>query len=87
MRPILTDRVARSVGRSVCLSVCHTSEPCKNGCTDRAAVWAEDLGGPGNHVLEGVQIPHGKGQIFFGGGEWALTVKYRDTLRSSVQRR
>ena len=23
----------------VCRSVCHTSEPCKNGCTDRDAVW------------------------------------------------
>jgi len=23
-----------------------------------------ELGGPGNHVLDGVQIPHGKGQIF-----------------------
>ena len=45
--PILTDRVAWSVG----LSVCHTSEPCKNACTDRAAVWVEDLGGPGNDVL------------------------------------
>jgi len=41
MRPILTDRVAWSV--AVCLSVCHTSEPCKHGCTDRAVVWVEDL--------------------------------------------
>ena len=71
MRPILTDRVAWSVG----LSVCHTSEPCKNGCTDRAAVWVEDLGWPGNHVLDGVQIPHGKGQIFE--GEWASHCKVR----------
>jgi len=31
MRPIVTDQVAWSVGRSVCLSVCHTAEPCKNG--------------------------------------------------------
>ena len=51
MRPILTDRVAGSVGRSVGLSVglssvCHTSEPCKNGCTDRDADWVGDLGGP-----------------------------------------
>jgi len=28
------------------LSVCHTSEPCKNGWTDRDAVWVEDSGGP-----------------------------------------
>jgi len=29
MRPTVKDRVAWSVCRSVCLSVCHTSEPCK----------------------------------------------------------
>ena len=29
----------------VCRSVCHTSEPCKNGCTDRDAVWVGDSGG------------------------------------------
>jgi len=41
MRPIVTDRVALSV----CRSVCHSSEPCKNRWTDRDAVW--DLsGGP-----------------------------------------
>jgi len=39
--------------------------------------------GPGNHVLDGVQIPHGKGQIFWG-ENWRPIVKYRDTLRSSV---
>jgi len=27
-------------------SVCHCSEPCENGSTDRDAVWAEDSGGP-----------------------------------------
>ena len=32
--------------RRRCLSVCHTSEPCKNVCTDRDAVWVEDSGGP-----------------------------------------
>jgi len=41
---------------SVCLSVCHSSEPCKNGCTDRDALWVEDSGGPRNHVLDGA--PH-----------------------------
>ena len=50
MRPIV-NVVCRSV--SLSLSVCHTSEPCKNGLTDRDAVWVEDLGGPGNHVLDG----------------------------------
>ena len=29
----------------VCRSVCRTSEPCKNGCTDRVAVWDVDSGG------------------------------------------
>jgi len=42
MRPIVTERVAWSVG----LSVCPTSEPCKNGCTDRDAVWVQDSSGP-----------------------------------------
>jgi len=86
MRPILTDRVAWSDGLSVGLSVCHTSEPCKNGCTDRAAFWVVDLGGPGEPCVRwGSRSPHGKGQIFWGDGR--PIVKYRDTLRSSVQRR
>jgi len=40
---LTTDSV---VCRSVCTSVCHSSEPCKNGWTDRDAVWVEDSGGP-----------------------------------------
>ena len=69
MRPIVTDRVARSVG----LSVCHTSESCKNGCTDRAAVWVEDLGGSGNHVLDGgPDPPMGRSKFL---GEWASHCK------------
>jgi len=44
MQPIVTDRVAWSVGRSGGLSVCHTNELCKNGCTDRDAIWVEDSG-------------------------------------------
>jgi len=66
------------------LSVCHTSEPCKNGWTDRDAVWDEDSGGPGNHALDGVDIPHGKGQFW---GKWAPNVKYRDFLPWAVQKR
>jgi len=70
----------------VCRSVCHSSEPCKNGCTDRAAFWIEDLGGPGNHVLDGgPDPPMGRGKFF--GENGRPIVKYRDTLRSSVQRR
>jgi len=46
--------------------VCHTSEPCKNGCTDRAAVWVEDLGRPGDHVLDGGPDPPWEGANFWG---------------------
>jgi len=74
MRPILTDRVVSSVTLLVCLWVCYTSEPCKNGCTDRAAVWVEDLGGPREPCIRwGSRSHHGKGQIF--GGEWASHCK------------
>ena len=70
----------------VCRSVCHTSETCKNGCTNRVAVWVEDLGGPGEpRIRWGSRSPHGKGQIL--GENGRPIVKYRDTLRSSVQRR
>jgi len=31
---------------SVCLSICHSSEPFSNGSTDRHVVWVEDSGGP-----------------------------------------
>jgi len=57
----------------VCLSVCHTSEPCKNGCTNRAAIWVEDLGGPGNHVLGGGPDPPWEAANFW--GEWASHCK------------
>jgi len=54
----------------ICLSVCHTSEPCKNGCTDQDAVWVDDSGGPREPCVRlGSRSPHGKGQIL--GGEWA----------------
>jgi len=54
MRLVVTDRVAWSVGRSVC----HTSESCKNGCTDRDADWVVDLWarmGRRNHAIDVVQ--------------------------------
>jgi len=42
MRSInVIDRVAWSVGLNVGLSVSHTNEPCKNGWTDRDAVWVD----------------------------------------------
>jgi len=49
-RPIAAHRVAwsvsLSVGRSLGLSVClgHVREPCKNGWTDRDAVWSDESG-------------------------------------------
>jgi len=77
MRPIVTDRVAWSVGLSVTLV-----SPAKT-TTDRDAV--RTLVGPGNHALDGVHIPHGKRQ--FSGGKGRPIVKHRDTLRSPVQKR
>jgi len=62
--PIVTDRVAWSVGLPVGLSVCHTSEPCKSGLTDRDAVWVEDLGGPGEPCITwGPDPPWERGSI------------------------
>jgi len=40
--------------------------------------------GSGNHVLDGVQIPHGKGQFSVGIGRPIVT--YRGTLRSFGQK-
>ena len=76
MRPIATDRVAWSVGRSVGLSVCHDRELCKNG-TDRDAVWNVDSGGPMNHALDGVQIPT---------REWSILRAKRGLPRTKIKR-
>ena len=70
----------------VCRSVCHTSEPCKNGCTDRDVVWVEDSSGPKEPcwgLLDGVQIPMGRDN--FEGVKGRPIIKYRDTLRSPVR--
>jgi len=40
---------------------------------------------PGNHVLDGVHIPMGRGN--FEGGKGRPVVTDRDTVRSSVQKR
>jgi len=48
----------------VCHSVCHTSEPCKNGCSDRDAVWVEDSGEPKeSFIIDGLHIPHKRGNF------------------------
>jgi len=46
-------RPSSAHGLSVSLPVCHSSEPCKNGSTDRDAVWVADSDWPKNHVLDG----------------------------------
>jgi len=62
----------------VCRSVCHTSEPCKIGCTARAAVWVEDLGGPGEPCIRwGLHPPMGRGKFL--GEIGRPIVKYRDS--------
>jgi len=42
--------------RSVCLSVYHDPEPCKNGWTNLDAIWVVDSGGPSKHLLDRVHI-------------------------------
>jgi len=62
MRPIATDRVAWSV----CRSVCNNCELCKNGRTDRDAIWDVDLGGPKELCTRWAQIPHRNGHFWRG---------------------
>ena len=76
MRPIVTDRVARSV----CPFVCHSSEPCKCGWTDLDAIWVENSGGPKKPCATWGSTPILKG------GERQPIVKYRDTLWWTVQK-
>jgi len=62
----------------VCLSVCHTSEPCKNSGTNRDAVWVEDLGGPREPSIRWGPDPRMAMDNFEGKG--CPIVNYRDTL-------
>ena len=59
MLPIVTDGVALSV----ILSVCHTSEPCKNGCSDRD--WVEDSGEPKESYIRWGPYPHERGNCWW----------------------
>jgi len=70
----------------VCLSVCHSSEPCKNGWTHQMPFALRTRVGPVNHVLDGGPDPpmQSKGTILRGNG-WP-TVKYRDCLPWAVQK-
>jgi len=59
---LLHTGVAWSVCLSVCLFVGHVCEPCKNGLTDRDAVWDEDSGGPSEPCIRSrFRSPQGKG--------------------------
>ena len=61
------------------MSPAKTAEPIEMPFGSRTRV------GPGNHVLDGSPDPPIEGAIFCGKGH--LFVKYRDALRSSVQKR
>ena len=81
MRSAVTDRIAWFVGlyRSVGLSVCHTSEPCKTAEPIEMPFGLSTLVGPRNHVLYGSPDPSWEGRTFLGKGR--PIVKYRDILR------
>ena len=66
------------------LSVCHDREPCKDGWTDRDAVWDVDFGVPREPCIRLRPEPHAKGQ--FWGGKGRPIVKYRDSLQWAVQK-
>ena len=73
MRPIVTDRVEWSV----CRSVCHSSEPCKNGRTDRDAVWVVGSDRRKESSVRGVQVPMKRGN--FKGRKGRPVVQCSDT--------
>jgi len=62
MRPIVTDRVAWSVG----LSVCHTSEPCKTAAPIELPFGLRTWVGQGNHALDEGPDPQWEGGNFWG---------------------
>jgi len=75
--------VASSVVLSVALSVCHTSEPCKNSWNDQVSICILDSGGPNEpHITWGPDDNMGRNNF-----EGETGKSYRDTLRSSVQTR
>jgi len=80
MWPVVIDRVVWSV----CLSVHHDREPCKNGWTDRDAVWAVDCDGPKEPCIIWVsRCPVVIG--YFEGGGVRPVLKYRDYLPWAVK--
>jgi len=84
MRSIVTDRAAWSVGLSVSLSVTLVS-PAEMTEPMEMLFELSTRVGPENHVLDGgPDPPMGRGN--FEGGKGRPIVKYRDTVRSSVQK-
>ena len=73
----------------VCLSVCVSVtlvSPAKTAALIKLPFGLRTWVGPGNHVLDGgPDPPMGTGKFF--GKNGRPIVKYRDNLRSSVQRR
>ena len=66
MWPIVTDRVAQSVGLSVCLTVSLSVtvvRPAKTAEPMEMPVGLRSWVGPRNHVLDGVHIAHKNGQF------------------------
>ena len=55
--------VAWSLSLYVCRPVCHDREPCKNGLTDRNAVWVVDPSVPKEPRIRWGPDPHAKGQF------------------------
>jgi len=87
MRPVVTDGVGSVVCLSVCLSVCHDSEPYTKTPLNRSTcrfVWMLTRVGSRDHVSEGVWIPNAKGQLW--GGKGQPIVMYRDLLPWAVQK-
>ena len=80
MQPIVTNGVVCFV----CRSVCHDREPCKNGWTDRDAIWDVDSGGPKELCIRLGPDPPREEAILR--GKMAV-VKYRDPQPWAVQKR
>jgi len=89
MWPIFTDRVAWSVGRSVCRSGCQSVtlvSPAKTAAPIEMPFGLKTRVSLGNHVLDkGSDLPIGRGN--FERGKGRPIVKYRDSLKSFVQKR
>ena len=69
MRPLLqTESRRQSVCLSVCLSVSHTSEPCKKAEPIEMPFGLRTRESPGYHVLDGCPDPPWEGAISEGGG-------------------